>query len=534
MPFKDEDLSNLLKKLLNDKLTNKLGLLEKKVKSEMEDLKLIKNSYSKFSNNLENLVKMSEAKILKDKIEQEKKLKERLRKEEQEKMRGKLRNKSTVRGRSSGRSLVASRTIGNLNKSREMGKSMIREKSQGNLITERKSRNGSVHEKSVRNINTFTGTKSKRGTGTDSNVKNVVKNLKNNIKETKKELQNEKHFRATKSVANLKSKNLLKNLRPKKKSDKNDKAKVKEQKREINLKNIKIEDLNIEKGEKIVNKTVVDVEIPKLSEELYVKKKDIKPCFSSIVSNSIFDKHILQFLDADSTLKLSSLKKEYLHYKSNFLENYLSKLKKILGIFIGQTIDDKINTFKVKFTEEQIKEPLKSFQMSRGCVKALNMIDDDLSLKVFGKPLNEENGSEISLVYKIYCKLLGYEDLYKIKNDKIFWEKFSKFLLENKGEKLHIYIINSVSHFSFDKKSVFYLKNLTADKAEKFKPIYFGKICGITGLFVFLIKEALEYCGVIEDKKTAPSRMYENLLYEKEVIDKINSIINSIKEMTTK
>ena len=57
------------------------------------------------------------------------------------------------------------------------------------------------------------------------------------------------------------------------------------------------------------------------------------------------------------------------------------------------------------------------------------------------------------------------------------------------------------------------LNNLCEGKTNKLTPIYYSKLCPTTGLFVFLVKEALEYIGVLQDKKTQPGRIYKNLKY---------------------
>ena len=68
---------------------------------------------------------------------------------------------------------------------------------------------------------------------------------------------------------------------------------------------------------------------------------------------------------------------------------------------------------------------------------------------------------------------------------------------------------------------------------SKIVPSYFSKICGTTGLIVFVVKDALEYSGaIVNDKKTQPRKIYDNILYEKEqYINKIKYYKELIKEM---
>ena len=56
------------------------------------------------------------------------------------------------------------------------------------------------------------------------------------------------------------------------------------------------------------------------------------------------------------------------------------------------------------------------------------------------------------------------------------------------------------------------LNNVCEGKTNKLTPVYYSKLCPTTGLFVFLVKEALEYIGVLQDK-TQPGRIYKNLKY---------------------
>ena len=54
------------------------------------------------------------------------------------------------------------------------------------------------------------------------------------------------------------------------------------------------------------------------------------------------------------------------------------------------------------------------------------------------------------------------------------------------------------------------------------KPTTFFKISGTTWLLFFLIKKSLEYCVVLpNDKKTQLSRIYDNLIYYKGVIENL-------------
>ena len=66
-------------------------------------------------------------------------------------------------------------------------------------------------------------------------------------------------------------------------------------------------------------------------------------------------------------------------------------------------------------------------------------------------------------------------------------------------------------------------------KEDQLKPAYFTKICGTTGLVVFLIKDTLEYCGVLLSlKKNVPSICLKYLEYIAEMQSKMKNYIENI------
>ena len=72
---------------------------------------------------------------------------------------------------------------------------------------------------------------------------------------------------------------------------------------------------------------------------------------------------------------------------------------------------------------------------------------------------------------------------------------------------------------------------MSRDISEKLKPKYWGKICGTTGFFVFMIKDAVEYAGIIEDKKTQACRIKANYLYVKNLFEKMDNYVNYLEKL---
>ena len=130
-------------------------------------------------------------------------------------------------------------------------------------------------------------------------------------------------------------------------------------------------------------------------------------------------------------------------------------------------------------------------------------------------------------------ELNEFENLVSIKNDNDFWKENCKFLLSESHDKLGTFMVEKSKEFCFDCENCYKLKEMIENVKSKIVPSYFSKICGTTGLIVFVVKDALEYSGaIVNDKKTQPRKIYDNILYEKEqYINKIKYYKELIKEM---
>ena len=269
-------------------------------------------------------------------------------------------------------------------------------------------------------------------------------------------------------------------------------------------------------------------------DEIKVEVEIIPPTLMSCYEKGILEKSIIQFLTKKEQINLFFCNKKFSSLALGILKDKYSLYKKICDIFIGQTMDDKIRSLEAKYSQDELNAPIKKFELSRGCSKAMGLLDEELYLRVFNRAPPEKTLEEIVLVYKLFCQLLNKDDFVEIKDNKTFWDKFSKFILDNKGDKLSEFLIKCTSEFNFDDKNIFKLKAMSKDSVDKLKPKYFGNICGTTGLFVFLIKDCLEYCGAVEDKKTQGSRIKANYLYQKTLFDELNKNISYLEGLVPK
>ena len=260
------------------------------------------------------------------------------------------------------------------------------------------------------------------------------------------------------------------------------------------------------------------------------KEKILPPTLMTCFSKGILEKSISQFLTKNEQINLLSCNKSFAKLNINIFLDTIFQYKQLYDISINETIDDKIMNLEKQYSKEILDEPIKKFELNKGSLKALPYLDVELHTNLFKLPVKEEILNELSMIYRIFCQLLGLKDLVEIKSNKIFWKKFSKYILDNKGEKLGQFFIESSKKFIFDDKNILKLKLMTKDINEKILPKYWGKICATTQLFAFMIKDALEYAGVLKEGKTQPSRIKANYLYVKNVIEKLNKFINLLEK----
>ena len=506
------DNKELLLNLLKNSLGNRLTKLEKKYNEEESSLKLIKTSFNGFTKKISDLIKLREQKIAKDKIEEQKKL---AKKQAEEARKNKKKEPPSKGGRKS----IMNSNMGKKANTTNKLNTITKTKSSMNLNKKPLERK---RGKSVSRLNTDTGEMSRNTIGANNSRRKTLgkKDTQATEPPRRNTIGGKKGLKPSRSMGKLLNKPTLK----KASSGDNKKKEIEEMQKMVN--NIKIQNKDLEKEEEKKEEEEEKKEEPKI--ELP------PPTLISCHENGILEKSILPFLTIKERINLFSTNRKFALLALSSLKDKLSFYKKVCDVFIGQTMDDKIRSLEAKFSQEELDAPLKNFEVSRGCAKAITLLDEELYLRVFMRTPPEKTLEEIVIVYKIFCQLLKKEDYVNINDNKIFFDKFSKFIMENKGDKLSEFCLKCVSEFNFDNKNILKLKEMAKDKSEKLKPAYFGKICGTTGLFVFIVKDCLEYCGAIEDKKTPGNRIKSNYLYQKTIFDDLNKYITFLEGLTKK
>ena len=298
-----------------------------------------------------------------------------------------------------------------------------------------------------------------------------------------------------------------------------------------NLKeNIIVIDEKKENNEKI-NNEIKNIEI-KNNE---IKKKNLNNNNNNKFENLLIENNnkmleiICNYLDFKDKLNFFFVSKKLLPNFFNLIENFYKDFKKLNNITI-YTINDKIENIKLRYSENLEKEM--NFKISEGSEKAIQLLNEDYYKKSFKnkKIIENENKIEIILVYKIFFQFLK-NDIVNIKNINNFWNETCEYINNNSNGRIGDFIIEKGKEFDFSAENLYKIKKLVNGNEEKMKNKYYSERDGGTGLFVFLIKDALEFCGLIEnEKKSCPKIMLNYYEYVQNLNDKIVNYINKLKD----
>ena len=495
MKDKEETLKNLLKSLLEERLS----YLEKRNLNQVKDLKFETDAFNK----QEILVK----KLCSIKIETKKppapknntinKIKATTNKSRDKTPVPKSRSnnkdaiKKEIKGKRSVTPDISTRNLHTKKKDTEKGKAPI---------TKNKTQTQLVKKNPKANNNTINKTKPYSMTNNNES-KNNEKNIKN------------KTLGKRSLTADIQLKN--KNKKPNK-VNKNTEN------------NLKLVNLKIENTKKETKKN------KKNEKKITNKKEETNQSFNfdKIISEEKLVNKISSYLDTQSQLNFFACNKKLIKYTKEKLSNCLNtlELKNDLGEF--STIQDQINSLKLKYSEEQLNAEPEKFTLSKITSKSIERLNIENYLKIFHDkelypPLNE-----IIIIYRIFFQFLKGIDFKNIQDDKLFWIKASDYILNNSNGKLGDFFQNCVENLEFNTKNIFEVKKLVCGKEEKIKPSTFSTVCGTTGLVAFLIKDCLEYCGImVSTKKNVPYLCLKYLEYIEEMQNKLKDYIENINNL---
>jgi len=244
---------------------------------------------------------------------------------------------------------------------------------------------------------------------------------------------------------------------------------------------------------------------------------------------------ISNYLDTKTKYNLFSCKKKYLKYLYQTLNDKYTEFKEKNKINPNSnTLKEKINEIKEKYSEDDLNLNNTKFILSRGTLKALEILNKDE--KEHEKFFDIKNynlfSDDIYIVYQIIFQLIENNDVKNSSGKKEFFEKMGEFIYYhiNENNKIGDIFKNMVKEFQFNKENIYKIKNIIKGKEEKLKPLNYSQICKTTGLVIFLVKDILEYLGLnSKENKKIPIIKLMNLEFFEEVKTKLPNYLKFLE-----
>ena len=485
---KEEILKTLLKNLLEERLSR----LEKRNNEQTKDIKLEKDAYNK--------QKLLVKKLCSIKIEPKK-----------------LNQKKNNNERNTA--------------FRERNKDRTRDKTPNNLRIHKRN-NSNKKPISIRSMTPDATLRKKRVVKQD-NTKTEIKVPKKHVKNSNKIPSYMMNTSSNANKTRISNRNKNNNNEREKISIKAKTPDIKKRPRNNQKKINKVND-NIETNLKLIDLKIEDMKehIPnqeRTSEKVEEQKIEIKQEETENINEeikeqeNIFDKLIIEdkiiesissFLDKETRYNFYSCNKKLIKYIKDKLDDTLTTLETANNLSESVTIQDQINSLKLKYEGEQFEKEPPKFVLSKSTVKAIEFLNNEEKTKLFHEKELLPPLDNTIFIYKIFFQFLKDNDLKEIKKDQLFWIKASDYIIEKSNGKIGDFFRDSVDNFEFTPKNIFEVKKIVHGKEDQLKPASFSKICPTTGLIIFLIKDTLEYCGIILSlKKNIPSLCLQYLEY---------------------
>ena len=274
-------------------------------------------------------------------------------------------------------------------------------------------------------------------------------------------------------------------------------------------------------GEQPIEKIKRDPNVPLTKDEILKKYKN-------------YFIYIFDFLDFKDRVMFSGIHKGFKNERIYLLNTKREEAIASLELNERETINDRLNKFMTSYSSSEYKQPLSQFTIARNSATAIVSIDKETFSKLFKQKTLDIKLSEIYIVYRVLFLLFGEQKIAEIVDDGEFWEKCIEYLNTNGGNKIGSFILEKSKSFDFSKNSIYLINKLLVGIKPNFTTAHFSKVNGTTGLLMFIIRDALEYAGIIVTKRTPKSRIYNNLVYYKNLIENLTNFIDYLVNIAKK
>ena len=228
-------------------------------------------------------------------------------------------------------------------------------------------------------------------------------------------------------------------------------------------------------------------------------------------------KKIFKYLTLDELISVKNISKEF-H-------------RLIILYFIEYLEIEKLNVLKLKdnlnIKDIPVRNGIENIVLSKGSKKAKELLNESLLNHLFKD--NKIPSDDIILIYRIYFQMINHPFALLAKTDiDKFWEKCRFYFtneLNGKTGDILMAMIND-KKIEINGNNLYQIYNLVKGNLNKIIPNYFSDICGTTGLFVFIIKDVLDFLGISLKNKNKENSYWTY----SDILDSINEKIDYLKK----
>ena len=239
---------------------------------------------------------------------------------------------------------------------------------------------------------------------------------------------------------------------------------------------------------------------------------------------------ILKYLNSKDIFNLLLTNKECFKIIINY---YISKNEIMIDIFeeeISQIIEENKSLQNIDINNIKIKE----FEFNSNSQTAIPFLNS-ISINNFEKIKNIYlTNNEINIIFDIYFIAVGNQNIINyFDNKEKKWEAIFNYFKEYlTNQSLGIFIEQKFNKKIFEYKTISSLYKYSFNYLNIITPYRFQNINKDIALFVFIIRDILEFLGILTLTKLEPEKeiilINSRLLNNKDVIEKLNEINNKI------
>ena len=230
-----------------------------------------------------------------------------------------------------------------------------------------------------------------------------------------------------------------------------------------------------------------------------------------------FDFNVFLFLNINSLIELKNVCQSFHKMVIPYIIQLLQKEKKYV-----MNIKESLNITKIPE-----RENIENIVLNKGSKKAMQLLNESL-LNHFFKDTKIPT-DDIILIYRIYFQMINHPYSLIAKRDIYqFWEKCKLYFTTEQNGKTGDILLSMINQkkIDFSKNNEYQIYMLSKNNYKKILPNYFSNICGTTGLFVFIIKDILEFMGLTPKIKKKENAFWTYSDIIESLDDKINYLSN--------